>query len=78
MKIINRCFQYDRVEDIVFTLKMEKSDFAKDCLSCIAGRSPTSLKIMLMLIRDARNRSLGECLEAEYPFWRNFHVSHES
>lgn len=64
---IDRCFAGDTIEDIVAALERDGSDFAAAALKTIRTKSPTSLKVTLKLLRQARAaRSLEECLVHEY------------
>lgn len=63
---IGRAFAHDSVEAIMAALAMEPDAFAADSLKAIATRSPTSLKLTLLLLRAGRkSRDLAECLERE-------------
>ena len=65
--VIDRCFRFDRVEDILEALSREESPFAEHSYETIRKRSPTSLKLTLRLLRAGRGSSgLVECLEREY------------
>ncbi|WFR95756.1 enoyl-CoA hydratase/isomerase family protein [Rhizobium tumorigenes] len=63
---IGRAFAHDSIEAIMAALAMEPDAFAADSLKAIATRSPTSLKLTLLLLRAGRkSRDLAECLERE-------------
>jgi enoyl-CoA hydratase len=65
--LIDRCFRFDRVEEIMAALAQEAGDFARETENTIARRSPTSLKLTLRLLRRGRDSSsLVECLEREF------------
>lgn len=65
--MIDTAFQYDTVEEIVAELGQSQDEFSRETLLTLQKRSPTSLKITLRLIRQARNSSgLIECLEREF------------
>ncbi len=65
--LIDRCFSFDRVEEIMAALAREPGDFASATRDTIARRSPTSLKLTLRLLRRGRDSSsLVECLEREF------------
>lgn len=69
MERINECFDHDNVEDIVEHLEAAKSSGDEWCsgpLAAIAKASPTSLKVTLRSIREARRKTLAECLKQEY------------
>jgi enoyl-CoA hydratase len=64
--LIDRVFAQDRVEDILSALAAEPGDFAAESHRVMAGRSPTSLKLTLRLLRAGRtSASLAECLQRE-------------
>jgi len=64
---IDALFGHDTIEDIVAALRADRSDFAQATLEALAGKSPTSLKVALKLLRQARTAtSLQECLVREY------------
>lgn len=65
--VIDRAFAFDTVEDILDALDRDGSAFATETATTIRSRSPTSLKLTLRLLREARNSaSLAECLEREF------------
>lgn len=65
--IIDRCFAYDNVEDILAALDAEEGDFSGRTREAILKRSPTSLKLTLRLLRAGRDSpGLVECLEREF------------
>lgn len=65
--VIDRCFHFDTVEEVLEALSREDDDFARQTRETILGRSPTSLKLALQLIRAGRGSSgLVECLEREF------------
>jgi enoyl-CoA hydratase len=65
--LIDRCFAFDTVEEIVEALAKEDNEFAVAAREVIAKRSPTSLKLALRLLRLGRgSSSLVECLEREF------------
>lgn len=73
--VIDRAFAGDTVEEILQVLAKELGEFAAESAGVIAGRSPTSLKLTLRLLRAGRtsgdlaeclNRELGACLGILY------------
>ena len=65
--VIDRCFGFDRVEDILEALADEGGEFAATTRDTMLKRSPTSLKLTLRLLRAGRQSSgLVECLEREF------------
>lgn len=66
-EVVDAAFQYDTVEEIVAAVGRNEDEFLIETLRALQKRSPTSLKIALRLIRQARNSSgLIECLEREF------------
>lgn len=64
---IDRAFACDSVEEIVAALESSGSAFARETLNVLGQKSPTSLKVTLKLLRDARHAtSLQACLEREF------------
>ncbi|HEY0329798.1 MAG TPA: enoyl-CoA hydratase/isomerase family protein [Rhodopseudomonas sp.] len=64
---IDAAFAHDTVEEIVAALSRDGSEFAQATLKALGGKSPTSLKVALRLLRSARlAASLEACLADEY------------
>ena len=64
--VIDRAFAGDTVEEILQVLAKESGEFAAESAGVIAGRSPTSLKLTLRLLRAGRTSAdLAECLNRE-------------
>ncbi|OMH80941.1 putative 3-hydroxyisobutyryl-CoA hydrolase 3 [Zancudomyces culisetae] len=65
--VINRCFCFSTIEDIMGALKRETDmqEWAVVTIEEMKKRSPTSLKVTLELLRRGRNMSLKACLEME-------------
>ncbi|MFI4976908.1 MAG: enoyl-CoA hydratase/isomerase family protein [Caulobacterales bacterium] len=64
---IDRLFAGETVETIVAQLRADGSDWAREQLAIIAGKSPLSVKVALRLMqRGAKARSLAEDLAVEY------------
>ena len=65
--LIDRCFSFSTVEEILAALHRERSAFAQKTRQTMLEKSPTSLKVTLSLLRAARGSgSLDECLTREY------------
>lgn len=65
--LIDSAFGSDSVEDIMAALSASTTEFAQETLAALHSRSPTSLKLTLMLLRMGRQSSgLVECLEREF------------
>lgn len=67
LSVIDRCFAFDAVEEILAALEKDGSDFAGETLELLKTRSAISLKLTLSLLRAGRSSAtLNECLEREY------------
>ncbi|MCP1336088.1 enoyl-CoA hydratase/isomerase family protein [Futiania mangrovi] len=62
---IDRCFAFDRMEDILAALETEESEFAAETLKTLGQKSPTGLKLTLAGLRRARAQSLETALTME-------------
>lgn len=68
-RLIADCFSAAAVEDIVERLEAVTgagAEFAAGILADLARRSPTSLKITLRHLREARNHTLADVLATDY------------
>jgi enoyl-CoA hydratase len=66
-QLIDRLFAFDTVEEIIFALANDSSEFAKTSLTTIRDKSPSGLKVTLRLLRQARKlASLKQALVHEY------------
>lgn len=65
--LIDDCFAFDRVEDILAALTHARTPFASDTHAALMAKSPTSLKLTLRLLRLARQSAdLETCLAREF------------
>lgn len=65
--LIDRCFVFDTIEEILDALSLETSEFATKARATMLTRSPTSLKVTLALLRKGRSSpDLETCLEREF------------
>lgn len=65
--LIDRAFAHDTVEAILDALRRDGSEFARATAEQIAAKSPTSLKLTLRALREARGLgTLRDCLRMEY------------
>lgn len=74
-QIVDECFQYDTVEEIVKALKENGSKFALHTLDTMMKRSPTSLKVTLEHLRKGSKLSVMDCLRMEHVLWQTVPVS---
>lgn len=63
---IDRCYGFDAVEDILAALEAAPEAEARAAAAEIAGNAPTSLKVTLQALRDARLLGLEDCLDREF------------
>ena len=65
--VIDRCFAFDMVDEIVSALAADGSDFARATHDTLLTKAPASLVVTLCLLRLGRTApSLEACLEREY------------
>jgi enoyl-CoA hydratase len=75
---IDDAFAHDRVEEIVAALNTSGTAFAQKTLPVMAQKSPTSMKVILRLLRLGRAAaSMKECLEREFAAAHNVLASDE-
>lgn len=76
-QLINDCFQYDSIEDILEALLKNNSPFALKTYYELIERSPVSLKLTLQILRHAKSADFDTCMEREYRLARFFIESHD-
>jgi enoyl-CoA hydratase len=64
--IIDRCFCFDNVENILAALDRQDDDFAAVAAATIRTMSPTSLKLTLKEMRLGKTLDFDSCLRMEY------------
>lgn len=74
---IDRCFKFNKIEDILAALEEEKksgsmSEWAAATLKTIHGRSPTSLKVTLRQLRVGKNWNISEAFIREHALATKF------
>jgi enoyl-CoA hydratase/carnithine racemase len=65
-ELIDRCFSERTVEEILAALRIEKNGIAQTWFKVLSGKSPTSLKLTLALLRRAKGRPLKETLSLDF------------
>ena len=66
-EIIDRCFAFDMVDEILSALEADGSDFAVTTHKTLLTKSPSSLVLTLCLLRlGRRSPNLEACLEREF------------
>lgn len=65
---IDRCFQYNTVEEIVQALEREEDqkEWARKTLETLSSRSPTSLKVALRALRLGKKWGIREAFQREH------------
>ncbi|OJJ51025.1 hypothetical protein ASPZODRAFT_127020 [Penicilliopsis zonata CBS 506.65] len=65
---IDRCFQYNTVEEIIQALEKEtaQKEWAQKTLETLSIRSPTSLKVALRQLRLGKTWSIAEAFQREH------------
>ncbi|KAI8979530.1 ClpP/crotonase-like domain-containing protein [Mycotypha africana] len=78
-RIIDRCFKYDTVDEIIAALEKETHlpEFVEETLGLLKKMSPTSLKVTLQQIRNGATLSLGQCFKMEYHLVQKFLKGHD-
>ncbi|GAN02623.1 conserved hypothetical protein [Mucor ambiguus] len=77
-QVIDRCFKFDTVGEIVHALEKEpETEFTKETLGLLNSMSPTSLKVTLQQIRNGASLSLAQCFKMEYHLVQKFLQGHD-
>lgn len=63
---IDRCYGGETAEEILDALRSAPEPDARAAAAEIAGNAPTSVKVTLQALRDARALDLADCLDAEF------------
>lgn len=75
-RAIDRCFKYNRVEEILEALEREKqgkvAEWASQTQQTLLERSPTSLKVALKQMRLGKDWDISETFQREYHMAANF------
>lgn len=75
-RAIDRCFKYNRVEEILEALEREKqgkvAEWASQAQQTLLERSPTSLKVALKQMRLGKDWDISETFQREYHMAANF------
>lgn len=71
---IDRCFKFDTIEEIFQALESETvhTQWAKQTLETLSGRSPTSLKVTLRQLRLGKKWNISETFQREYEIAAKF------
>lgn len=76
--IIDTCFRFDTVGEILRALEKEGSKFSLDAIDQICDGSPLAIALTLEQLRRASSMSLAECTQMEYNSWQISPVSSPS
>ncbi|KAI7874633.1 ClpP/crotonase [Lichtheimia hyalospora FSU 10163] len=75
---IDRCFQYDTIEEILAALDRETpTAWVRETKHKLLSTSPSSLKVTLTSLRRARHMTLCECLKMEFDLIQKFMVTQD-
>ncbi|MFA1737874.1 enoyl-CoA hydratase/isomerase family protein [Lysinibacillus fusiformis] len=69
---INHHFSRNTVEEIIQSLDSDPSEFARVTKHLLLSKSPSSLKITLQQLIDAREKTVEECFKTDFILARNF------
>lgn len=75
--MIDHCFGYDRVEDIVNELQRVASDWTRETLQAMYAMSPTSLKVALRQIRLGAKMPFAQVMTMEYRLSQAVAANHD-
>ncbi|XP_067930201.1 3-hydroxyisobutyryl-CoA hydrolase, mitochondrial-like isoform X2 [Watersipora subatra] len=75
---LNRIFRLDSVEQIMQALREDNSDWAQEALSSISSKSPTLLKVIHRMLREASSLNFSQCIAMEFRIGRNILHNHDS
>lgn len=76
--LIDSAMAYDSAADIISAFERDASEFAQATVKLLRTKSPTSLKVTLRLLREAKaSTSLRQCLTREYGAALEVFISHD-
>lgn len=77
-KLIDAAMARDSVADIISAFERDFSEFSQGIAKSLRAKSPTSLKVALRLLREARtSTSLRQCLVREYGAALEIFINHD-
>jgi len=74
---ISNCFNKETVEEILFALENQPSQWCHDIATIIKAKSPTSLKVTLQALLDAKKLDFDDCMRMEYRLTSRFIEGHD-
>ncbi len=75
--VIDRCFAFDTVEEILDALSRDGSNFATETRAILLQKSPTSLRVTLRQLREGRTLDFEDCMRLEYRLVQRFMAAHD-
>ncbi|KAJ3370617.1 hypothetical protein GGF31_003931 [Allomyces arbusculus] len=69
--IIDACFKYDTIEEIMAALEAHKSEFAKKTLATLQAMSPLSLHLTLRQVRKGKTLDIASAFQFEWTLVNN-------
>jgi enoyl-CoA hydratase len=75
--LIDRCFAFDKVEDIMAALARDGGDWGAEIVRELGQKSPTSLKVTLRQLRGGRGLEIEDVLVREYRMTQRFMAAHD-
>lgn len=76
--LIDSAMAYDSAADIISAFERDSSEFSQATVKLLRLKSPTSLKVTLRLLREAKaSTSLRQCLAREYGAALEVFISHD-
>ncbi len=75
--LIERCFNYDTVDEFAAALRHETDPFAGKLLASLDRMSPTSCRVTLAQLLRTRGLSFEECMTIEFRMSQHFMAGHE-
>lgn len=63
---IEKHFNFNAIEEIFESLMKDSHAWAQNTLALLKTKSPTSLKLTLQMLREAKNLSFEDCIKHEY------------
>jgi enoyl-CoA hydratase len=75
--LIEKHFRFNLMEEIFESLSQDKNPWAEHTLALLKQKSPTSLKLTLKMLRNAKHLSVEDCIQQEYTLACYFVESHD-
>lgn len=75
--LIDRCFSFNAVEEILKALGREKTGWAAETAGIIESRSPVSLKVSLAHLRKSRGQEFDAVIARDFILAQHFLMGHD-